>query len=274
MRTNSLPMKPAPPVTNRRTSDVLDRPVETDAWIVPGDPALVGISAAVRLGDVVVEDHVAVRNALVPVCNQRWDGHHPRRVLTEHHRLDPSGGRRIVAQVDKHDPRVALDDVPVVPLALVPVEGFDQLGRVAAAGVGEAPRHLGELLVREERPSVVIEIAPFQLLDEVATLVGPLLERLEHDAVDPAEPLGRRARSHGVQHPFHLGEQCHPCHSYWNQPSKSRIALTLPAPLYRYTSPSCASPVVSTVTTARLGTTAPTPRLRSETPGGLDRFAG
>ena len=31
---------------------------------------------------------------------------------------------------------------------------------------------------------------------------------------------------------------------------------------------------VSTVTTARLGTTAPAPRLRSETLGGLDRFAG
>ena len=97
----------------------------------------------------------------------------------------------------------------------------------------DAPRHLREWLVRDERTPLVIEIAPLQLLDEVAALVGPLLERLDHDAIDRTHPLGEWARGHRVQHSLHLGEQCHPCHSYWNQPSISMIALTLPALLYR-----------------------------------------
>src|SRR4029077_10394190 len=171
------------------------------------------------------------------MCDQGRDGNHSRRVLTEDDRLDPSRGRRIVAKIDEHHARVALDDVPVIPLLLVPVEGFDQLRRVAAAGIGEASRHLGELVVREKGTALVVEVAALQLLDEVAALVRPLLERLDHDAVDPADPLGKWARGHRVQHPVHLGEQCHPCPGYWNQPSKSMIALTLPAPLYISASP-------------------------------------
>src|SRR4029077_5749658 len=140
---------------------------------------------------------------------------------------------------------------------------------VAAAGIGEASRHLGELVVREKGTALVVEVAALQLPDEVAALVRPLLERLDHDAVDPADPLGKWARGHRVQHPVHLGEQCHPCHGYWNQPSKSMIALTLPAPLYI-----SASPLESSATNDRFARTAPASRLRSETPGGPGRLAG
>src|SRR5580658_4142814 len=133
-------MKPAPPVTSRRTSDVLDGPVEADTRIVPGDAALVWILSVVWLRDVVVEDHVTLRDTLVAVRDEWWYGHHARRVLAEHHGLDATRGGRLVAQVDEDNACIALHDVPVVPLPLVPVERLDQLGRVAATGVREAPR--------------------------------------------------------------------------------------------------------------------------------------
>src|ERR1700694_3880533 len=97
MRTNSLPMKPAPPVMSRRISGVLDAPVETDPGIVVGDPAFVGTGGIVRLGDVVAEDHVAQVERLVSVSHVRGDGHHATGVLTEDETLDPSTGRRLLA---------------------------------------------------------------------------------------------------------------------------------------------------------------------------------
>src|SRR5665213_986839 len=162
MRTNSLPMKPAPPVTSRRTSDVLDGPVEADARIVPRDTTLVRIRWVVRLGDVIVEDHVAERHALIPVRHQRRNRDHPWRVLADHHRLDAARSRGVMAKVDQHDARVTLDDVPVVPLSLVPVERLDQLRRVAAARVGKTAGYLRERLVRNERPALVVEVASLQ----------------------------------------------------------------------------------------------------------------
>src|SRR5580658_7074438 len=125
IRTNSLPMNPAPPVTSRRTSDVLDGPVESDTGIVPGDATFVWILDAVWLGHVVVENHVAHGQALVAVRDQRRYRHHLRRVLAEHQRLDASRGRGIVAKIDEHDARIALHNVPVIPLPLVPVERLD-----------------------------------------------------------------------------------------------------------------------------------------------------
>src|ERR1700681_3240970 len=60
---------------------------------------------------------------------------------------------------------------------------------------------------------------------------------------------------------------------YWNQPSMSITALTLPAALKRSTSPIRES-VVSSWTTARLGRTTLALTLTSDERGGLLRDAG
>src|ERR1035441_2479507 len=138
MRTNSLPMNPAPPVTRSRISDVLNAPIESDSRVVIGDPALIRMKRVVGLGDVVVQYDVAQVQRLVAVSHEGWNGDHPRRVLAEDDNLDRSRGRRLLTQVDQDHASVALNDIPVVPLLLVPVEGLDQLRRIAAAGIGEA----------------------------------------------------------------------------------------------------------------------------------------
>ena len=126
--------------------------------------------------------------------DQRRDRDHAWRVLAEHEGLDVARRRRVAAQVDEHDARVAGDDVPVVPLPLVPVKRLDQLRRIAAARVAEAAGHLREGLVGHEGAALVVDVTALELLDEVSALVGPLLERLDHDAVDRPEAFREWAR--------------------------------------------------------------------------------
>src|ERR1017187_10884836 len=175
MRTNSLPMKPAPPVTSSRISDVLDAPAEPEARIVIGYPSLVGIRRVVRLGHVVVEDDVAEVEHLVAVSDEGGDGHHLGRVLAEDHGLDATRRGRALAEGHEDHAGVALHDVPIVPLAPVPMEGLDQLRRVSPARVSEAARHLSKGVAGDERSSLVVEVPALELLDEVPTLVDMLV---------------------------------------------------------------------------------------------------
>jgi hypothetical protein len=181
---------------DQQASDVLDAPVETDAWVIPRDAPFVRSSGIVWRGDVVVEDDVLHVQRLIPMGDARWDGHHARSMLAEDECLHLARCRRSLAKVDEDDTRVSLDDVPIVPLRGVPVEGLDQLRGIAAAGVRQTSRYLGERLIGDEWPPFVGEVASLELLDELAALVSPLLEGLHHHPIDATQPLGEGHARH------------------------------------------------------------------------------
>src|SRR5207237_3274529 len=54
-------------------SDVLNGPIEADPRVVPRYSTFVGRGSVVRLGDVVIEYHIAKVEDLVAVCHQRRD---------------------------------------------------------------------------------------------------------------------------------------------------------------------------------------------------------
>src|SRR5450631_2173701 len=218
--TNSLPMNPAPPGTSSLmrlspgacASDVLDAPVEADARIIPRDPALVRVGGVVGLGHVVHEMHVVQAETLVPVSDKRRNGHNTRAVLAEDQGLDRAGGGGGGMKVYQHHAGVADDDVPVVPLLLVPVECLDQLRWVAAACIHEASRHLRKGALSDERTAVVIDVSALELLDEKAPLVSVLHEGLDLDVVDAACALRGRGETHAFQRCLDLRRGRHPGH--------------------------------------------------------------
>ena len=94
----------------------------------------------------------------------------------------------------------------------MPVKGLDQLGRIAATGIGEAAGHLGERLIGKEGAPVVVQVPSLELLDEVAALIGVLGERLDHDSVDAAGALGSRHTVHRLEDAPHRFGERDPCH--------------------------------------------------------------
>src|SRR5665213_1041176 len=218
-RTNSLPMKPAPPATRsliglhrQGASDVLDPPIEADARIVPRNASLIGNGGGIRRGDVVHQVHIRETQALIPMSDKRRDRNHSWTVLAENECLNGARGGGVRSQVHQHHAGVADHDIPVVPLLPVPVKGLDQLWRVAASRIDEAARHLCEGPIGDERPALVVDVAALELLDEEAALIRMLPEGLDLHVMDAPNALRRRNGLHAREGRLDLRCGGHPRH--------------------------------------------------------------